>query len=53
MESMTFDSLRYARRLKTAGVPEPQAEAHAEAMAEAFGFFCPQHRDPGVPGCDA
>lgn len=39
MESMAFDSLRYARRLKTAGVPEPQAEAHAEAMAEAFGFF--------------
>lgn len=26
-----FDTLSYARRLKEAGVPEAQAEAHAEA----------------------
>jgi hypothetical protein len=29
-----FDTLAYAKRLKSAGVPEPQAEAHAEAMAD-------------------
>ena len=39
MATLAFDSLRYARRLKDAGVPEPQAEAQAELMAEAFGFY--------------
>jgi hypothetical protein len=29
-----FDTLQYAKKLKTAGVPEKQAEVHAEAMAE-------------------
>lgn len=37
--TLAFDSLRYARRLKDVGVPEPQAEAQAELMAEAFGFY--------------
>jgi hypothetical protein len=37
--TLAFDSLRYARRLREAGVPEPQAEAQAELMAEAFGFY--------------
>lgn len=36
MESMTFDSPKYARRLKTVGIPGPHAEAHTEAMAEAW-----------------
>ncbi len=36
---LAFDSLRYARRLREAGVPEPQADAQAELMAEAFGFY--------------
>lgn len=39
MSSMAFDSLRFARRLKEAGVPEIQAEAQAELMAETFGFY--------------
>ena len=39
MTTMAFDTLRYARRLKEVGVPEPQAEVQAELMAEAFGFY--------------
>ena len=39
MATLAFDSLRYARRLRDAGVPEPQAEVQAELMAEAFGFY--------------
>jgi hypothetical protein len=29
-----FDTLGYAKRLRDAGVPQPQAEAHAEAVRE-------------------
>ena len=39
MSTMAFDTLRYARRLREAGVPEPQANVQAELMAEAFGFY--------------
>ena len=39
MTTLAFDSLRYARRLREAGVPEPQADVQAELMAEAFGFY--------------
>jgi hypothetical protein len=39
MTTLAFDTLRYARRLKEVGVPEPQAEVQAELMAEAFGFY--------------
>lgn len=44
MTTMAFDSLRFARRLREAavrrsGVPEPQADAQAELMAEAFGIY--------------
>ena len=39
MSSLAFDSLRFARRLKEAGVPEMQAESQAELMAETFGFY--------------
>jgi len=36
MTAMTiaFDTLKYANRLKTVGVPTEQAEAQAEAIAE-------------------
>nr|CAX83757.1 Phage-related protein [uncultured bacterium] len=34
--AITFDPLKYANRLKTAGVPDRQAEAMAEAQAEVF-----------------
>ena len=36
MAAITFDTLKFARRLKAAGVPEKQAEAEAEALAEVF-----------------
>ncbi|MEQ9530382.1 MAG: hypothetical protein RLN59_00580 [Haliea sp.] len=39
LATLAFDSLKYARRLKDAGVPESQAEVQAELMAEAFGFY--------------
>ena len=39
MSALAFDSLRFARRLIAAGVPGKQAEAQAELMAEAFGFY--------------
>ncbi|HAT50083.1 MAG: hypothetical protein HQL07_10925 [Nitrospirae bacterium] len=32
--AIAFDTLAYAKKLKAAGVPESQAEVHAEAMAE-------------------
>jgi hypothetical protein len=32
--AFAFDSLGYARRLRDAGVPQEQAEAHAEAARE-------------------
>ncbi len=32
--AIAFDTLAYAKRLKEAGVPEPQAEIHAEALAK-------------------
>ncbi len=38
MAAIAFDTLAYARRLKAAGVPDEQAEAQAELMAEAFVF---------------
>ncbi|HIJ83044.1 MAG TPA: DUF1640 domain-containing protein [Magnetococcales bacterium] len=34
MTTITFDTLKYANRLKAAGVPDKQAEAMADAQAE-------------------
>ena len=31
-----FDTLAYARKLESAGVAKPQAEAQATALADAF-----------------
>ena len=36
MAAIGFDTLKFARRLEDAGVPQDQAEAQAEIMAEAF-----------------
>jgi hypothetical protein len=33
--AVAFDTLTYARRLREVGVPQEQAEAHAEALAAA------------------
>ena len=39
MSALAFDSLKFARRLKEVGVPDKQAEAQAEIMAETFGSY--------------
>lgn len=36
MSAITFDTLKFANRLKSAGVPSAQAEAEAEALAEVL-----------------
>jgi len=36
MATITFDTLKFVRRLKEAGVAEKHAEAEAEALAEVF-----------------
>lgn len=36
MTTTTFDTLAYAKRLRDAGVPEPQAEAQSSALADAL-----------------
>jgi hypothetical protein len=36
MANITFDTLKYAERLKAGGVPEEQAKAEAEALAAAL-----------------
>ena len=36
MTTITFDTLKFARRLQQAGVSEKQATAEAEAINEAF-----------------
>ena len=36
MAAIPFDTLKFANKLKSAGVPDKQAEAEAEALAEAL-----------------
>jgi hypothetical protein len=36
MSTITFDTLKFAERLKAAGVPEAQAKAEAEALRDVF-----------------
>jgi len=36
MATITFDTLKFANKLKSAGVPDKQAEAEAEALSEAL-----------------
>ena len=36
MSILTFDTLKFANRLKTAGVPAVQAEAEADALSEVL-----------------
>ena len=36
MAAITFDTLKFANKLKAAGVPDKQAEAEAEALSEAL-----------------
>ena len=36
MSAIGFDTLKFARKLKAAGVPDEQAEAQAEVLGEAF-----------------
>lgn len=36
MATITFDTLKFVERLKSAGVPDVQAKAEAEALSEAL-----------------
>ncbi len=36
MSTITFDTLKFSKRLREAGVPEKQAEAEAEALSEVL-----------------
>ena len=45
MGTTVFDTLAYAKRLKSAGVPETQAEAQAEALAAAISSEIVTRRD--------
>jgi len=36
MSAITFDTLKYAEKLKAAGIPEAHAKAEAEALVSAF-----------------
>ncbi|HLF97195.1 MAG TPA: DUF1640 domain-containing protein [Methylococcaceae bacterium] len=36
MAAITFDTLKFANRLKSVGVPDKQAEAQAEVLSEAL-----------------
>jgi len=36
MSTLTFDTLKFANQLKTAGVPANHAEAEAKALSEVF-----------------
>jgi hypothetical protein len=36
MATITFDTLKYVERLKAAGVPDEQAKAEVDALAEAL-----------------
>ena len=36
MATVTFDTLKFVEKLRTAGVPEAQAKAEAEALVSVF-----------------
>ena len=36
MATITFDTLKFVERLRSAGVPDAQAKAEAEALSEAL-----------------
>lgn len=37
MTAIVFDTLKYAGRLESAGIPRDQAQAEAEALADVLG----------------
>lgn len=41
--AIQFDTLRFVEKLKSAGVPEAQAKAEAEALATALGESASGH----------
>jgi len=45
MATITFDTLKFANRLKAAGVPDKQAEAEAEALKEVLSDFASERLD--------
>jgi ApbE superfamily uncharacterized protein (UPF0280 family) len=45
MTTTTFDTLAYAKKLRDAGIPEPQAEAQATALADALATTLAQFKN--------
>src|SRR5690349_17573968 len=43
--AVNFDTLAYANKLKQAGVPDKQAEAQSEALAEIFDYQAATKKD--------
>jgi septal ring factor EnvC (AmiA/AmiB activator) len=43
--TVNFDTLAYANKLKQAGVPDKQAEAQSEALAEIFDYQAATKKD--------
>ncbi len=47
MATVAFDTLKFANRLKAAGVPEKQAEAEAEVLAEVLAVSLKEQTTKG------
>ncbi len=47
-----FDTLDYAKKLQSAGVPSEQAELHARALAEALGTSVASRSDVAAVGSE-
>ncbi len=45
MNSLAFDTLRFAKRMQEAGLPQQQAEAMAEALSTAVQDSVPTKED--------
>ncbi|MCD6039755.1 MAG: hypothetical protein K0S27_1155 [Gammaproteobacteria bacterium] len=43
--ALNFDTLAYANKLKQSGVPDKQAEAQSEALAEIFDYQTATKKD--------
>jgi len=42
MATVTFDTLKFSKRLEQAGISKAQAESQAEALAEVFDANLPE-----------
>jgi hypothetical protein len=51
MATITFDTLSYAKKLKSAGFTDQQAEVQAEAFAEIIAVVPSCAREGGTKAC--